>query len=121
MALDAGATQAEALVHEGDSALTRFANNELHQGVAETDTSVSLRFVDGQRIGVASANRHDDDALRDLARSATDSSLSARRAASATCMPRDAHSRAVASPMPLLAPVMRIALSRRSTPIVRAS
>ena len=51
MALDAGATQAEALVHEDGSALTRFANNELHQSVAETDTSVSLRFVDGQRIG----------------------------------------------------------------------
>jgi predicted Zn-dependent protease len=70
MALDAGASQAEVLVHEGSSALTRFANNELHQSVAETDTSVSLRFVDGQRIGVASANRHDDDALRGLAQAA---------------------------------------------------
>jgi len=72
MALDAGATQAEAVVLESSSALTRFANNELHQNVAQTDTAVSLRFVAGQRIGVASANRHDDASLRRLARSAAD-------------------------------------------------
>jgi predicted Zn-dependent protease len=72
LALDAGATQAEALVLEGDSALTRFANNELHQNVAQSDTTVRLRFVAGQRIGVASANRHDDASLRRLARSAAD-------------------------------------------------
>jgi len=70
MALEAGATQAEAVVIDGRSALTRFANNEIHQNVAEDDTVVALRFIDGQRIGVASANRHDDDSLRRLARSA---------------------------------------------------
>jgi predicted Zn-dependent protease len=67
MALEAGASQAEAVVIARRSALTRFANNELHQSVAEDDTVVSLRFVDGQRIGVASDNRHDDAALRELA------------------------------------------------------
>ncbi len=70
MALEAGATQAEAVVIDGSSALTRFANNEMHQNVAEDDTVVSLRFIEGQRIGVASANRHDDESLRRLARSA---------------------------------------------------
>ena len=70
MALDAGATQAEALVIESGSALTRFANNEIHQNVSEQDTVVNLRFVEGQRSGVASANRPDEAALRRLAASA---------------------------------------------------
>ena len=35
-ALRAGATEAEALVIAGERALTRFANNEIHQNVAET-------------------------------------------------------------------------------------
>jgi predicted Zn-dependent protease len=70
MALEAGATQAEALVMRGRSALTRFAGNEIHQNVSEEDTVVSLRFVEGLRVGVASANRSGDDDLRRLAASA---------------------------------------------------
>jgi predicted Zn-dependent protease len=66
MALEAGASQAEAVIIDSHSALTRFANNEMHQNVAEDDTIVSLRYVDGKRIGVAFANRNDDDSLRDL-------------------------------------------------------
>jgi PmbA protein len=73
MALDAGATQAEAVVIDGASALTRFANNELHQNVAEDDVSINLRFVDGRRIGVASANTIDDEALLRLASTAAES------------------------------------------------
>jgi len=73
LALDAAATQAEAVVITSNSALTRFANNEIHQSVAEDDCSVNLRFVDGQRIGVASANRHHDEALRRLVRTAAES------------------------------------------------
>jgi PmbA protein len=70
MALEAGGSQAEAVVIDGHSALTRFANNEMHQSVAEDDTVVNLRFIDGRRIGVASANRHDDRSLRQLAETA---------------------------------------------------
>ncbi len=70
MALESGATQAEAVVMDGHSALTRFANNEIHQNVAEDDTIVNLRFIDGQRIGVASTNAHDDGSLRRLLRTA---------------------------------------------------
>jgi predicted Zn-dependent protease len=72
MALEAGATQAEAVVVDGASALTRFANNELHQSVAEDGVTINLRFVDGQRIGVASGNTLDDDALRRLAATAAE-------------------------------------------------
>jgi len=62
----AGATDAEAVVLANDSSLTRFANNEIHQNVAETDISVRLRFVAGKRQGVATSGRTDDESLRRL-------------------------------------------------------
>ncbi len=65
-----GAGQAEALVMAESSALTRFANNEIHQNVAEANARVNLRFVLGKRIGVASTGRLDDDSLRRLAATA---------------------------------------------------
>ncbi len=66
----AGGTQAEVLVMGGSSRLTRFANSQIHQNVSERNTTVSLRFVDGKRIGVVSTNRTDDGALRALAENA---------------------------------------------------
>ncbi|HEX5589315.1 MAG TPA: TldD/PmbA family protein [Candidatus Limnocylindrales bacterium] len=65
-ALAAGATEAEALVTTQDAALTRFANSEIHQNVAETNIGVSLRFCLGRRIAVASSGRTDDEGLRAL-------------------------------------------------------
>jgi predicted Zn-dependent protease len=65
-----GATEAEALVAGGDEALTRFANSEIHQNVAESDVRINLRFVRGRRIGVASSGRTDPQALRELAATA---------------------------------------------------
>ncbi len=65
-----GASQAEALVTAEDSALTRFANSEIHQNVAETNVRLNLRFVAGRRIGVASSGRLDDESLRRLAETA---------------------------------------------------
>ncbi len=67
----AGATQCEALVQRTDEQLTRFANSEVHQNVSESDTIVNLRFIDGQRVGVASSNRLDEDSLRRLAETAS--------------------------------------------------
>jgi len=66
-ALRDGVTEAEALVMAEDSALTRFANSEIHQNVAESDVRVNLRFARGKRIGVASSGRTDAEALRRLA------------------------------------------------------
>ena len=57
------ADDAEAIVASEDAALTRFADNRIHQNVAERDTSISIRAVVGQRIGVASTNRLDDASL----------------------------------------------------------
>ncbi len=73
------------------SALTRFANNELHQNVAEEDTVVNLRFVDGQRVGVASLNRYDEAALARLVASA---------AATARLQPEQSDFRSLPGPRP---------------------
>jgi len=62
----AGAGEAEALVVAGDSALTRFANSEIHQNVASSEVFVNLRFVNGRRVGVASSGRVDPDGIRAL-------------------------------------------------------
>ncbi len=61
-----GATEAEVLVLAEDSALTRFANSEIHQNVAEENVGINLRFVVGKRVGVASSARTDDEGLRRL-------------------------------------------------------
>ncbi|MEJ7696388.1 MAG: TldD/PmbA family protein [Candidatus Limnocylindrales bacterium] len=53
-----------------DAALTRFANSQIHQNVAETNVTVNLRFVVGKRVGVASSDRTDDEGLRRLAANA---------------------------------------------------
>ena len=62
-----GVTEAEVLVTADDSALTRFANSEIHQNVAETTINVNLRVAIGRRVGVASSDRTDAEGLRRLA------------------------------------------------------
>lgn len=68
-ASDAGAT--EALYMAEDSALTRFANNQIHQNVREHDASLQVRVIDGDRIGVASTNRLDDAGIREVVERST--------------------------------------------------
>ena len=65
-----GASECEALVMAEDAALTRFANSQIHQNVAETNVAINLRFVVGKRVGVASSGRTDDEGLRRLAANA---------------------------------------------------
>ncbi len=65
-----GVSEAEALVMADDSALTRFANSEIHQNVAESNVVINLRVVVGKRVGVASSGRTDEEGLRRLAESA---------------------------------------------------
>ena len=67
----AGATEAEALVVAEDAALTRFANSQIHQNVAEKNITINLRFVVGKRVGVASSDRTDDEGLERLAERAS--------------------------------------------------
>jgi predicted Zn-dependent protease len=72
LAEQAGASEAEALVVAGESALTRFANSEIHQNVASAEIFVNLRFVRGRQVGVASAGRMDDEGVRALVERAGD-------------------------------------------------
>lgn len=58
-----GGSPAEVLLSVEDKALTRFANNTIHQNVAERNTSITLRFLQGKRLGTAVTNRLDADAL----------------------------------------------------------
>jgi predicted Zn-dependent protease len=70
LASAAGASEAEALVSDERAQLTRFANSEIHQNVAETNGTINLRVAIGKRVGVASSNRTDGDGLRRLAETA---------------------------------------------------
>src|SRR5271157_4780225 len=59
-----GVKEAEVHVEEVIDALTRFANNAIHQNVAEHGLSVSIRTVaDGRTVRVTT-NRVDEDSLR---------------------------------------------------------
>jgi PmbA protein len=70
------ADEVELLVSSGRSALTRFANNTIHQNVAEESHALSLRVsidvgsISGGRTARASTNKLDDDSLRRLAQTA---------------------------------------------------
>jgi predicted Zn-dependent protease len=54
----------EALVLAQDSALTRFANNRIHQNVREHDADLQVRVIDRDRVAVASTNRLDETGIR---------------------------------------------------------
>jgi len=58
------ADQTEVLFSGCNFALTRFANNTIHQNVADENHSVSVRTVFGGRTARASTNKFDDDSLR---------------------------------------------------------
>lgn len=51
------ADQTEVLLSVTHAALTRFANNAIHQNVAESDTALTVRAALGKRVGVASGNQ----------------------------------------------------------------
>ncbi len=63
------ADEIELLISGGRSALTRFANNTIHQNVAEEEYHISVRSAFGNRTARASTNRHDDDSLRRVVQS----------------------------------------------------
>jgi predicted Zn-dependent protease len=58
------ADETEVLFSGGSFALTRFANNTIHQNVADENHMVSVRTVFGGRTARASTNKFDDDSLR---------------------------------------------------------
>src|SRR5689334_10479291 len=58
------ADEVELLISGGRHELTRFANNTIHQNVAEENYSISIRSVFGQRTARATTNKTDADSLR---------------------------------------------------------
>jgi len=64
----ATAGEVECLFYGGRSALTRFANNTIHQNVAEENSGISVRTVFGGRTARATTNKFDDESLRDVVR-----------------------------------------------------
>jgi len=63
-AREQGVTDIEAIVTTDRQALTRFANNAIHQNVAERNMHLSVRPVIDGRTARASTNRLDRDAVR---------------------------------------------------------
>jgi PmbA protein len=63
------ADEIELLISGGRSALTRFANNTIHQNVAEEEYHISVRSAFGNRTARASTNKHDDESLHRVVRS----------------------------------------------------
>ena len=62
-----GNNDAELILMVEDNALTRFANNTIHQNVAELNLKLTLRILAGKRSGLAATNRTDEAALDELA------------------------------------------------------
>jgi PmbA protein len=63
------ADEVEVLFYGGKSALTRFANDTIHQNVAEENVGISLRTVFGGRTARATTNKFDDESLKRVVQS----------------------------------------------------
>jgi predicted Zn-dependent protease len=61
-----GIADVEAIVSAGSSALTRFANNAIHQNVAERSGQLSVRVQIDRRTARATTNRLDKDSIRQV-------------------------------------------------------
>lgn len=64
------ADETEVTVSASSYALTRFANNTIHQNVAEEDTSLSVRLVSEGRMARVSTNKFDEVSIRQLCENA---------------------------------------------------
>jgi PmbA protein len=62
------ADEVEVLFYGGKSALTRFANNTIHQNVAEENYGISVRTAFDGRTARATTNKFDDESLKRVVR-----------------------------------------------------
>jgi predicted Zn-dependent protease len=60
------AEETEVLVSSSTFALTRFANNTIHQNVSEESTTLSVRVVADGRMARASTNKFDEESIRQI-------------------------------------------------------
>ena len=68
----ATAEEVECLFYGGRSALTRFANNTIHQNMAEENYGVSVRTAFGGRTARATTNKFDEESLKNVVRASED-------------------------------------------------
>jgi predicted Zn-dependent protease len=68
----ASADEIELLISGGRNALTRFANNTIHQNVAEENYVLSVRTVFDGRTARATTNRFDDESVRRCVKASED-------------------------------------------------
>ncbi|MBI2322738.1 MAG: TldD/PmbA family protein [Chloroflexi bacterium] len=106
------ADAAEVAVQVDTTALTRFANNQIHQNVASETIEVRARAVVGQRVGCASARGLDDQALLRVAQQAA---AAARLAQARPDLP------ALPAPAPLPVVDGYVAATAECTPEERAA
>jgi predicted Zn-dependent protease len=71
MALEAsGAGQTEAVLDVEDLAYTRWNENFIHQNLSRRTRTLTVRVIDGRRMGLAATNALDAEGIRDCARRA---------------------------------------------------
>ena len=68
----ASADEIEVLISGGRNALTRFANNTIHQNVAEENYVLSVRTVFDGRTARATTNKFDDESVRRCVKASED-------------------------------------------------
>jgi predicted Zn-dependent protease len=66
------ADETECLIQSGKNALTRFANNVIHQNVSESQDLLSIRVVVNNKMGRFTTDRLDEESLKSAARNAID-------------------------------------------------
>lgn len=105
------AEQTEVVYLGTESALTRFANNYIHQNVAESNAEVRVRAVVGKKVGVAATNRLDDASLRRVVEQALEI---------ANVQPENPEFHSLPAPQPILAAPGYSEQTARYTPEERA-
>ncbi|MEF8832879.1 MAG: DNA gyrase modulator, partial [Candidatus Thermoplasmatota archaeon] len=59
------ADEVEIRIIESDTALTRYANSQIHQNIAQEDVDISIRAVFGKKTGAASTNSLEESSVKD--------------------------------------------------------
>ncbi len=120
----AGGEEVEAILGGGRSALTRFANNEVTQNVAERRYLLSVRVVRGRRTGRATGNDLSAEGIARLVRRAADAASVQPEIAGLLPLPGPQEYRAVEASDPAtadLGPEERLEQARRAVERCRAA
>jgi len=116
------ADEVEVLFSGGHFALTRFANNTIHQNMAEENHVVSVRSVFARQTARAFTNKFDDESLRQVVRSAESLARVQHPDPDLLPMPdeQEAAGHAGESPVPTPAPSRHFVETACITPEMRA-